>query len=80
MPENARLVAVGSYDSADLHVPGHSYSLGVVKAAQAQGNLEVSLERGRRAPRVHLRDVNAGLFELARAMDATLDQQPCSKE
>jgi transaldolase/glucose-6-phosphate isomerase len=51
----------------------------VTKAAQAQGDLEVLLERGRRALRAHLSDVNAGLFELARVMDATLDQQP-SKE
>jgi transaldolase / glucose-6-phosphate isomerase len=43
-----------------------------VKAAQAQGDLDVLVERGRRALRVHLRDVDAGLAELARAMDAAL--------
>jgi transaldolase / glucose-6-phosphate isomerase len=59
-------------DSADIDVPGHSYSFGVVKAAQAQGDLEVLVERGRRVLRVHLRDVDTGLTELARAMDAAL--------
>jgi len=59
-------------DLVDIDVPGHSYSFGVVKAAQAQGDLDVLVERGRRALRVHLRDVDAGLAELARAMDAAL--------
>jgi len=54
-------------------VPGHSYSFGVVKAAQASGDLEVLVERGRRALRVHLKDVDAGLAELARAMDSALE-------
>ena len=34
---------------------GPAYSFGVVKAAQARGDLEVLEERGRRALRVHLR-------------------------
>ena len=59
-------------DPADIDVPGHSYSFGVVKAAQARGDLEVLVERGRRAMRVHLKNVDAGLAELARAMDAAL--------
>jgi transaldolase/glucose-6-phosphate isomerase len=53
-------------------VPGHSYSFGVVKAAQASGDLEVLVERGRRALRVHLKDVDAGLAELVRATDEAL--------
>ena len=59
-------------DPADIDVPGHSYSFGVVKAAQARGDFEVLVDRGRRALRVHLKDVDAGLAELARAMDAAL--------
>ena len=59
-------------DPADIDVPGHSYSFGVVKAAQASGDLEVLVERGRRALRVHLKEVDAGLAGLARAMDAAL--------
>jgi len=60
-------------DPADIDVPGHSYSFGVVKAAQASGDLDVLVERGRRALRVHLKDVDTGLSELARAMDAALE-------
>jgi transaldolase/glucose-6-phosphate isomerase len=59
-------------DPADIAVPGHSYSFGVVKAAQARGDLEVLVDRGRRALRVHLEDVDAGLVELARAIDTAL--------
>jgi transaldolase/glucose-6-phosphate isomerase len=54
-------------------VPGHSFSFGVVKAAQARGDLEVLVERGRRAMRVHLKDIDAGLAELARAIDTALE-------
>ncbi len=59
-------------DPADIEVPGHSYSFGVVKAAQARGDLEVLAERGRRALRVHLTDVEAGLAELAQSIEAPL--------
>jgi transaldolase/glucose-6-phosphate isomerase len=59
-------------DTIDIDVPGHSYSFGVVKAAQARGDLDVLVERGRRVLRVHVADVDAGLAELARALDAAL--------
>ena len=59
-------------DARDLAVPGEKYSFGTVKAAQARGDFEVLLERGRRALRVHLVDVEAGLARLARAISAGL--------
>ena len=59
-------------DAIDIDVPGHGYSFGVVKAAQARGDLDVLVERGRRVLRVHVEDVDAGLAELARALDAAL--------
>jgi transaldolase/glucose-6-phosphate isomerase len=71
-PNSGVFLQITCDDPADIDVPGHSYSFGVVKAAQARGDFEVLVERGRRALRVHLRDVNAGLDELARAMDAAL--------
>ena len=49
----------------DLPVPGARYTFGVVKAAQARGDFQVLVERGRRALRVHLgADVRAGLESL----------------
>ena len=72
-PNSGVFLQITCDDPADIDVPGHSYSFGVVKAAQASGDLEVLVERGRRALRVHLKDVDAGLAELARAMDAALE-------
>jgi transaldolase/glucose-6-phosphate isomerase len=72
-PNSGVFLQITCDDPADINVPGHSYSFGVVKAAQASGDLEVLVERGRRALRVHLKDVGAGLAELARAMDAALE-------
>ena len=71
-PNSGVFLQITCDDPADIDVPGHSYSFGVVKAAQARGDLDVLVERGRRALRVHLKDVDAGLTELARAVDAAL--------
>jgi len=52
-------------DSVELPVPGQKYTFGVVKAAQARGDFQVLLDRGRRALRLHLgSDVRAGLGKL----------------
>jgi len=57
-------------DAGDLAVPGQQYTFGVVKAAQARGDLAVLVERGRRALRIHLgSDVAAGLETIARLVD-----------
>ena len=57
----------------DLEVPGQKYSFGLVKAAQARGDLEVLAERGRRVLRVHLgADVAAGLAALKHAVGQAL--------
>ena len=72
-PNSGVFLQVTCDDPTDIDVPGHSYSFGVVKAAQARGDLEALVERGRRALRVHLKDVDAGLAELASAMDAALE-------
>jgi transaldolase / glucose-6-phosphate isomerase len=72
-PNSGVFLQLTCNDPADIDVPGHSYSFGVVKAAQARGDLEVLVERGRRALRVHLNEVDAGLAALARAMDTALE-------
>jgi transaldolase / glucose-6-phosphate isomerase len=41
-------------DAHDLPVPGQNYTFGIVKAAQARGDFQVLVERGRRALRVHM--------------------------
>ena len=51
----------------DLAVPDQKYTFGVVEAAQARGDLQVLVERGRRLLRVHLTEVEQGLTTLEAA-------------
>ena len=63
---NGVFLQITSDDTFDLAVPGQKYTFGVVKAAQARGDFQVLLDRGRRALRVHLSsDVRGGLAKLA---------------
>jgi transaldolase/glucose-6-phosphate isomerase len=62
-------------DAVDLPVPGQRYTFGVVKAAQARGDFGVLSERGRRALRVHLRDVERGLAALDAVVARVLGDQ-----
>ena len=66
-------IQITADDAADLPVPGHKYTFGVVKAAQARGDFQVLADRGRRALRVHLgKDVTGGLTALRRAVEQAL--------
>jgi len=71
-PNSGVFLQITCDDPKDIDVPGHGYSFGVVKAAQARGDLDVLVERGRRTLRVHLRDADAGLPELTRAVAEAL--------
>ncbi len=63
---NGVFLQITSDDEIDLPVPGQKYTFGVVKSAQARGDFQVLLDRGRRALRVHLTgDVAVGLDGLA---------------
>ena len=72
-PNSGVFLQITCDDAHDIKVPGHAYTFGVVKAAQASGDLDVLVERDRRALRVHLKNVDAGLAELGRAVDAALE-------
>ena len=62
---NGVFLQITADDPVDLPVPGQKYSFGVVKSAQARGDFQVLLDRGRRALRVHISgDVRAGLDRL----------------
>ena len=72
-PDSGVFLQVTSDDGADLKIPGHRASFGVVNAAQARGDFGVLAERGRRALRVHLKgDLQKGLAELAAAVQRAL--------
>jgi transaldolase/glucose-6-phosphate isomerase len=69
-PNTGVFIQITADDAADVPVPNLKYTFGVVKAAQARGDLSVLAERGRRVLRVHLgRDVTAGLAALRRAVE-----------
>jgi hypothetical protein len=72
-PNTGVFLQITCGDSADLPIPGHDFSFGVVKAAQGRADFEVLAQRERRALRVHVRtDVSAGLSTLAAAIEEAL--------
>jgi transaldolase/glucose-6-phosphate isomerase len=72
-PDSGVFLQITAGDSEELPIPGHRSSFAVVKNAQARGDFDVLLERGRRALRVHLNDEGeAGLTALQAAFDRAL--------
>jgi transaldolase/glucose-6-phosphate isomerase len=72
-PNSGVILQITCSDAQDLPVPGQKYTFGVVKAAQARGDLGVLAERGRRVLRVHLaQGVEPGLTALAAALEQAL--------
>src|SRR5438552_1769702 len=72
-PNTGVFLQITCDDAADLAVPGQAYTFGVVKAAQARGDLQVLVERGRRALRIHLdTDVRRGLQTLRSAVEQAI--------
>ena len=72
-PNSGVFLQVTCDDAADLPVPDQRYTFGVVKAAQARGDLEVLFERGRRALRIHLgRDATKDMATLVGAVKKAL--------
>ena len=70
-PPSGVFLQLTADDDDDVPVPGRDYTFGVVKAAQAQGDLDVLAERGRRIVRVHLGSgVESGLERLLGAVEA----------
>ena len=71
-PNSGVFLQITCDDAVDLPVPEQKYTFGVVKAAQARGDFQVLAERGRRALRVHLHDVESGLSSLVSAIQSAL--------
>lgn len=68
-PNSGVVLQVTCDDPLDLPIPGQKYTFGVVKAAQARGDFQVLLDRGRRALRVHIAgDVTDGLKKILSAL------------
>jgi len=72
-PDSGVFIQITADDAPDLAIPGHRATFGVIKAAQARGDFDVLLERGRRALRVHLKgDLGSGLQALETAVQRAL--------
>ena len=72
-PNTGVFLQITCDDAEDLPVPGQKYTFGIIKAAQARGDLQVLAERGRRALRVHLgADLGTGLATLRDAVTQAL--------
>ncbi len=72
-PNTGVFLQITCDDAVDLPVPGQKYTFGVVKAAQARGDLQVLSDRDRRALRIHLgADVLGGLTALETAVRQAL--------
>ena len=72
-PNSGVFLQITAEDGADLPIPGHAASFGVIKQAQARGDFEVLAERQRRALRVHLKGSLAeGLNDLQAAVNRAL--------
>jgi len=68
-PNTGVFLQITCDDAVEVAVPGHRYSFGVAKEAEARSDLDVLAARGRRALRVHLgADVTAGLEQLRAAL------------
>jgi len=69
-PNSGVFLQIGATAAKDLQVPGRKYSFGVVEHAQALGDLQVLVERGRRCLRIDLgTDVAAGLKRIEAAVE-----------
>jgi transaldolase/glucose-6-phosphate isomerase len=71
-PNSGVFVQITCDDHDRVAVPGRKYDFSVVKAAQAQGDLDVLQTRKRRALRVHLTNVAGGLVSLSAALEEAL--------
>ncbi len=73
-PNSGLFLQITADTGRELPVPGRTLAFGVIEAAQAQGDLGVLTERGRRCLRVHLTgDTNAALARLVEVVERGLD-------
>lgn len=73
-PNSGVFLQITCDDALDLSVPGQKYTFGVVKAAQARGDFEELIKRGRRVLWIHIGcDVDAGLKQLRQLVERAVD-------
>jgi transaldolase/glucose-6-phosphate isomerase len=78
-PSTGVFLQITCDDPEDVAVPGERYTFGVVKAAEARGDFQVLADRGRRALRIHLGDVDGGLAAARDAIERALPRRSPTK-
>ena len=71
-PDSGVFLQLTADPAKDLPIPGWEESFGILIAAQALGDLTSLQRRGRRAMRLHLADLTAGLDRLEAMVDAAV--------
>ena len=72
-PNTGLFLQLTADDAEDADVPGRPYTFGVLKRAQAQGDLEALRKHNRRVMRIHLGDdVAQGLADAREVIAASL--------
>ncbi len=71
-PNTGVFLQITARDPEDLPIPGQRYSFGVLAGAQAQGDFDVLVERGRRVLWVELADPDTGLPRLRELVESAL--------
>ncbi len=75
-PNNGIFIQLTTDDPFDLPIPDAPYTFGVLKAAQAAGDLEALQSKGRRALRLHIEgDLVSGLQKLLDAIELAGDRR-----
>jgi transaldolase/glucose-6-phosphate isomerase len=72
-PNSGVFLTITSDHASDLAIPGRKASFGMVEISQALGDFAVLTERGRRALRIHVNDLDKGLAALSEAFDYALE-------
>lgn len=74
-PNTGVFLQITAHHTADIQVPDHKYTFGLVLAAQAQADFEVLAQRSRRVLRIHIgNDVGAGLQQLYKFIQHAMGQ------
>jgi glucose-6-phosphate isomerase len=74
-PDDGIFLQIVERAPADVAIPGEPFGFAVLAAAQAQGDFEALLARGRRAIRIQLEAVDRGLDELAVGLGEALGRE-----
>lgn len=75
-PNNGNFIQITADDPQDIPIPGEPFSFGVLKAAQASGDLEALRNKERRVVRLHSRGApSAALEVLLKAIDLVQERR-----